>query len=225
MEQNFFATEDKVALQLGTLCSFLRERIDVRMSDEYLKAKILDILDKQGFTVCSVDVRSLLEQILLGSFKRGASSLLSPQLFDCSGLVRYIYAAHGIMLPRRSVQILDAHNSVLHQDAELRFGDVLFFKGYHERKPHGESLPSVGHVAFTLDAQRLVQVTRKYGSKVHSIEEFILERQMVAAVRVTDFATLTVLRHPKELEIRETSDVFWIIHDVMAGWIKPFRKK
>lgn len=225
MENNFLATSTKVAFSLHDFYVLLKERLSFEFSEADFNSKAVEILQKQGFSQCEIDREILLRQVLAASFKRGSPSTLAPSLFDCSGLVRYVYAEHGIALPRRSVQILDSYSDCLLHDSKYCFGDILFFKGYHERKPYALSLQPVGHVAFALDETNLVQITRKYGAKIHKISEFSQERELRYAMRIVDFDSIAVFQHPVDLEIRETSDVFWILHDVFAGWIKSTRKK
>lgn len=50
----------------------------------------------------------------------------SPSGFDCSGLVKYVYAKQGVQLPRRSADQARYGKSVAIRDARL--GDLIFFK-------------------------------------------------------------------------------------------------
>src|SRR5687768_4532122 len=47
-----------------------------------------------------------------------------PNGFDCSGLVRYVFAQHGYALPRRVADQFTAGGAV--QSADLRPGDLVF---------------------------------------------------------------------------------------------------
>jgi len=49
--------------------------------------------------------------------------------FDCSGLIRFAYAALGIQVPRTSAEQLRAGSPVVLEPARLRPGDVLGFSG------------------------------------------------------------------------------------------------
>ena len=48
-----------------------------------------------------------------------------PQGFDCSGLVRYVFAQHGIALPRTVAEQFRRGSNV--PAAELQAGDLVFF--------------------------------------------------------------------------------------------------
>jgi cell wall-associated NlpC family hydrolase len=51
-----------------------------------------------------------------------------PGAFDCSGFVRYVFARHGVALPRTaSEQSAEGHSIVVGVDS-LVVGDLLFFK-------------------------------------------------------------------------------------------------
>jgi cell wall-associated NlpC family hydrolase len=58
--------------------------------------------------------------------------------FDCSGLVQYVFARHGVMLPRRALEQAAVGDKV--DLADLRPGDLLFFAF----KPGGSKVAHVG---------------------------------------------------------------------------------
>ncbi len=49
----------------------------------------------------------------------------SPRGFDCSGLVQYVYAAHGISLPRTTKQQWTVGTAI--SKGDLKIGDLIFF--------------------------------------------------------------------------------------------------
>jgi cell wall-associated NlpC family hydrolase len=51
---------------------------------------------------------------------------LGPDAFDCSGLVRFAFAAAGIAVPRTTGEQFRAADPV--NAADLRVGDLLFFR-------------------------------------------------------------------------------------------------
>ncbi|MFN2398577.1 MAG: C40 family peptidase [Gemmatimonadaceae bacterium] len=51
----------------------------------------------------------------------------TPKAFDCSGLVQFVYAQHGIQLPRTAAQ--QAGVGVAPYPGDLAPGDLLFFYG------------------------------------------------------------------------------------------------
>lgn len=56
--------------------------------------------------------------------------------FDCSGLIQYAYAEHGIALPRRSVDQAQSGNKVDKQLDALLPGDILTFSNSGSRVTH-----------------------------------------------------------------------------------------
>ncbi len=60
---------------------------------------------------------------------------VSPRTgFDCSGLVQWVYAGHGISLPRTTSELLGVGFAVPAQD--LRAGDLVFFRIGKRRSLH-----------------------------------------------------------------------------------------
>jgi cell wall-associated NlpC family hydrolase len=59
-----------------------------------------------------------------------------PSAFDCSGFVRYVFAKHGVELPRTArEQSLVGHRIAVGPDS-LRVGDLLFFRTTRGRASH-----------------------------------------------------------------------------------------
>ena len=99
--------------------------------------------------------------------------------FDCSGFVQYVFARHGIDLPRTARQIAELGEPVSLDREALREGDLLFFAGNGTR---------IDHVAIYLGDDQIIHSTASGGGvRVESLtsprgEWF--ERRMVAARRV-----------------------------------------
>ncbi|MEO0468387.1 MAG: C40 family peptidase [Bacteroidota bacterium] len=73
---------------------------------------------------------------LVGSPYRGGGR--TPEGFDCSGFVGYVFASQNIQLPRSSKAMAKAGKEV--GPGEWEAGDLLFFQGSNQ------SDPSIGHV-------------------------------------------------------------------------------
>ncbi len=99
--------------------------------------------------------------------------------FDCSGYVQYVFARHGIDLPRTARQIAEVGEPISMDRRDLREGDLLFFAGNGTR---------IDHVAIYLGDDQIIHSTASGGGvRVESLtsprgEWF--ERRMVAARRV-----------------------------------------
>jgi cell wall-associated NlpC family hydrolase len=72
--------------------------------------------------------------------------------FDCSGLIRYAYAEHGISIPRRSTDQAGAGSEVGRDLASLRPGDILTFAA----EPGG----AVSHVGLYVGEGRFIHSAR-----------------------------------------------------------------
>lgn len=64
---------------------------------------------------------------------------MSPEGFDCSGFVQYVYNQYGISLPRTTAQQPNVGTAV--DKSELQPGDLVFFRG---SKPHSNGIGHVG---------------------------------------------------------------------------------
>lgn len=53
----------------------------------------------------------------------------TPDGFDCSGFVQFVYRKHGVPLPRTSRQMAHAGQRVSPSIASLREGDLMLFRG------------------------------------------------------------------------------------------------
>jgi cell wall-associated NlpC family hydrolase len=53
----------------------------------------------------------------------------TPDGFDCSGFVQYVYKKHGVPLPRTSRQMAHAGDRVKASTSNLREGDLMLFRG------------------------------------------------------------------------------------------------
>jgi len=75
-----------------------------------------------------------------------------PAGFDCSGLVQYVFAQYGIIVPRVVEQQWELGDKI--KPREIKAGDLLFFstKG-----------PGASHVAIALDSERFVHAPNSTG--------------------------------------------------------------
>jgi len=53
----------------------------------------------------------------------------TPDGFDCSGFVQYVYRKHGVPLPRTSRQMAHAGDPITPSISNLREGDLMLFRG------------------------------------------------------------------------------------------------
>ena len=73
-----------------------------------------------------------------------------PGAFDCSGFVRYVFARHGMQLPRTAREQASVGKAVAVGPDSLRVGDLLFF-----RTKRGEA----SHVAIYVGDGRIIHAS------------------------------------------------------------------
>jgi hypothetical protein len=78
----------------------------------------------------------------------------TPKGFDCSGFTKYVYAKHGIDLPRVSRQQAQVGERVSTSLSALQVGDLLFFAADYSR---------VDHVAIYIGDNRIIHATASGG--------------------------------------------------------------
>jgi cell wall-associated NlpC family hydrolase len=74
--------------------------------------------------------------------------------FDCSGFVQYVFAHHGVKLPRTSRQQVGAGRRVEPRVSSLRPGDLVFFAAHGSR---------ISHVAIYAGSDRIIHATSSGG--------------------------------------------------------------
>lgn len=85
-----------------------------------------------------------------------------PETFDCSGLVRYCYAKHGVSV-EHSAEIIGttAEYRTIHAPSRLRVGDVVCFDTIQDADPSD-------HVGIWLGGNRFVHASSGQGKVVVS---------------------------------------------------------
>lgn len=80
-----------------------------------------------------------------------------PNAFDCSGLVRYVFARHGVSLPRTAREQSLAGRAVLVGLDSLRVGDLLFFDTKRGRATHVAIYAGAGRIIHASAGTRRVR--------------------------------------------------------------------
>ena len=104
-------------------------------------------------------------------YRSGGSN---PSGFDCSGLVQYVFAQHGIALPRDVRSQYQVGYEIDTQ--ELRPGDLLFFKTASD---------GASHVAIAIDGLRFVHAPNSKGVvRVDRLSTPYWSRRLLGARRI-----------------------------------------
>jgi peptidoglycan endopeptidase LytE len=94
----------------------------------------------------------------------------TPNGFDCSGFVRYVFMNNGIDLPRTSVEM---HSEVGTPVFDLKAGDLVFFAN-----------SSVNHVGIYVGNNQFISATSSSGIKIESLSSKYWSAHYVGAKRV-----------------------------------------
>jgi cell wall-associated NlpC family hydrolase len=100
--------------------------------------------------------------------------------FDCSGFVRYVYAKHGVSLPRTSREMASSGTRLKPDFGALRAGDLVMF---------AEQGAAISHVAVYAGGNRIIHASSSAGKvrydDLDSDRGQWFKRRIVAARRVT----------------------------------------
>lgn len=98
-----------------------------------------------------------------------------PRGFDCSGFIHYVYARHGISLPRNVRQQWGAGREIAR--GALRPGDLLFFT---------TTGPGPTHVTLAVDHDRFIHAPNSRGLvRIESLSSAYWARRFLGARRLT----------------------------------------
>lgn len=80
-----------------------------------------------------------------------------PGAFDCSGFTRYVFARHGIALPRTASEQSAAGHSIVVGVDSLAVGDLLFFRTRRGRASHVAIYAGEGRIIHASAGSRRVR--------------------------------------------------------------------
>ena len=99
----------------------------------------------------------------------------TPKGFDCSGFTRYVYAQHGISIPRIAAHQYRAGDAV--SSRELQPGDLVFFSTI---------APGPSHVGLAIGGGRFVHAPSERGRvRVESLGARYWRRRYLGARRIS----------------------------------------
>jgi len=82
----------------------------------------------------------------------------SPSGFDCSGFVQYVFAQHGVFLPREVSEQYRAGHQI--RKNELKPGDLVFFQTERERPSHVGIVIGEGEFVHAPSSRGVVRIER-----------------------------------------------------------------
>lgn len=95
----------------------------------------------------------------------------TPSGFDCSGFVQYVFAQHGINLPRTSSEMYEMGTPV----SDPQAGDLVFFSTYE---------PGVSHVGIYLGNGQFISSTSSSGVQIVSMDNPYWASRYIGARRI-----------------------------------------
>jgi cell wall-associated NlpC family hydrolase len=123
----------------------------------------------------SGDVASFAVQFVGYRYRWGGASPKSG--FDCSGLTSYVYAQHGVSLPRTAASQYSGGGARIGSIDSLAPGDLVFFANTGGRR-------GISHVGIYIGGGRIVHaMTPRYGVQVSSLYERYWSSKFVGGVR------------------------------------------
>lgn len=110
----------------------------------------------------------------------------TPKAFDCSGFVRYVFALHGVLLPRTAHEQAAVGEAPPPGDS-LEQGDLLFFWGGHGAQHIAIYLggDSIIHASSSGHAVRLDRLSGPRGRRTWFNQRLIAVRRVLPAEGVT----------------------------------------
>lgn len=99
----------------------------------------------------------------------------TPNGFDCSGFVYYMFNKHGVKMPRQSSASLFSQGTSVSK-SNLRPGDLVFFAV--------NSTGTISHVGFYLGDNEWISATTSKGIAVYSMDNTYWSKYYVGAKRV-----------------------------------------
>jgi len=93
-------------------------------------------------------------------YKYGAKITEAPEVFDCSGLIKYLYQQIGIDIPRSTIEQAEFAGREIKNIRGIQPGDLIFFKS--SRGHYNSTFPKgVGHAVMYLGDNEVIHAKSK----------------------------------------------------------------
>jgi cell wall-associated NlpC family hydrolase len=128
-----FLSAQSVSISLGAGSPVIRGSLGPLTMSTTLGRGRADTRPTAGADVRASSVLATADRYVGTRYVYGGST---PKGFDCSGFVQYVFARHGVKLPRTSRQQATAGRRVSSGVAALEPGDLMFFASNGSRVDH-----------------------------------------------------------------------------------------
>jgi len=172
--------------------------------------KCLEILRQKGFREIKVNLVELARKcVSVSKYRRGARLDESPQVFDCSSFIKWLYGQKGIWLPRRGIQQREFGVPVNRE--KIKAEDLVFVSGYIDYYSTNPK-DGVGHIGIaTGDGTIIHAANSKLGVIESSFEDFVSKGFRGIRRIVPDGHLVHTLITPDERGVEWSDDIRWII--------------
>ncbi len=170
----------------------------------------LDILRCKGFLPEKVDIIELARSVVgRATYRRGARLREAPELYDCSGLTKWLYGEVGVWIPRRSIQQREVGQTI--ELSDRRPGDLIFTTGRVNRYLNDPE-DDVGHVGIIASIDTVIHAANKELGIIESrLTDFLRGCSFRGIRRIADLDRSVVLRFPPKREIETSDDIKWVV--------------
>ncbi len=172
------------------------------------EAELIPLLRGKGIACLEVDLVLFARQCLGKPYRRGAHPSEAPNIFDCSGLTKWLYGQKGIWLPRYSIDQRDAGRKI----QDIKAGDLVFAKGY-KNYYWTDKEDAVGHVGMAIDESAIIHAANgRRGVVIDPLNAFCGSGKYRGARRYVPLKrTVYTLIIPKEFCIETSTALRWKI--------------
>jgi len=175
------------------------------------RGEILEILATKKFNVLEIDAIALARKCVgVSKYYRGARLAEAPEIFDCSSLIKWLYAQLGIWLPRRSIQQRELGENV--RLDQITSGDVVFVSGWIDYYID-DPADGVGHVGIVTESNTVIHACNsKVGVIETPLDRFVGKNDFRGARRyIPKYREITTLETPIGREVEIADDIRWIV--------------
>lgn len=106
------------------------------------------------------ELLSFAKQFVGAPYKYGARMDEAPEVFDCSGFIKYVFAHVGITMPRSTIEQAEFVGKKVRDLKNIQPGDCIFVHGtsghYNKKFPQG-----IGHVLLYLGENKVISAASK----------------------------------------------------------------
>lgn len=167
------------------------------------------LLDAVGFSVIEVDIVAEARKLVGNAeYRRGARLREAPAVFDCSGLMKWLYGLVGVWLPRRSIQQREIGRVISYDKRQP--GDIIFCSGhidYYIDDPQD----GVGHVGIITGEDSVVHAANRKLGVVESPLSSFTDEGKLRGIRRYITETTKILVVPTDREIEISDDIRWVV--------------